>query len=222
MPSVALAGYSEATYYSESGYYGQSSYYSEASYGLTFTQPVTILGSTTVTGAVSKGGGSFVIDDPLDPLNKLLYHSFVESPDVKNLYDGTVTLDQNGEATVHLPAYFEALNKDFRYQVKPIDRAMPGLYVKSEVKNNQFTVAGGVAGGLVSWQVTGTRHDPYILANPINVEVQKGSDALVNRGEYVYPLGFDTHHYVLDAAAVLLVLALLQHFGAFTRLRRRG
>ncbi|NQV92954.1 hypothetical protein HQ403_00470, partial [Candidatus Kaiserbacteria bacterium] len=39
----------------------------------------------------------------------------------------------------------------------------------------------------VSWQVTGIRHDPYILANPIEVEVEKGPDQLVDKGEYVHP-----------------------------------
>jgi len=45
-----------------------------------------------------QGGGSFKIDHPLDPANKFLYHSFVESPDMKNVYDGVVTLDAKGEA----------------------------------------------------------------------------------------------------------------------------
>src|SRR5262249_35044584 len=61
------------------------------------------LGDVEVTGNLSKGGGSFKIDHPLDPENKYLYHSFVESPDMKNIYDGTVSTDQNGEATVQLP-----------------------------------------------------------------------------------------------------------------------
>jgi hypothetical protein len=38
-------------------------------------------GNLQVNGNVSKGGGSFRIDHPLDPENKYLYHSFVESPD---------------------------------------------------------------------------------------------------------------------------------------------
>ena len=57
-----------------------------------------------------------MIDHPLDPANKYLYHSFVESPDMKNIYDGVITTDANGDATVVMPDYFEALNKDFRYQ----------------------------------------------------------------------------------------------------------
>jgi len=79
-------------------------------------------GNLTVNGTVSKGGGSFKIDDPLDPANKTLSHSFVESPDMMNIYNGNVVTDRHGRATVELPAYFEALNGDFRYQLTVIGR----------------------------------------------------------------------------------------------------
>ena len=63
----------------------------------------------------------FIIDDPLDPANKYLIHSCVESPDRMNIYNGTiVTTDRNGTATVELPGYFEALNIDYRYQLTVI------------------------------------------------------------------------------------------------------
>ena len=64
-------------------------------------------GNVSVSGNLSKSGGSFKIDDPMDPANAYLYHSFVESPDMKNIYDGTVTTDVNGDATVILPDYFD-------------------------------------------------------------------------------------------------------------------
>src|SRR5207245_6984014 len=50
-------------------------------------------GNLNVTGNVSKGSGSFRIDHPLDPANKYLSHSFVESPDMMNVYNGVVVLD---------------------------------------------------------------------------------------------------------------------------------
>ena len=140
----------------------------------------------TVTGALSKGSGTFVIDHPLDPKNKLLYHSFVESPDVKNLYDGVATLDENGEAIIELPDYFEALNKEFRYQFFPHYEPMPDLYVKQEVSGNRFVIAGGSPGGEISWQVTGVRHDPYILANPVINEVEKTDSTEVKKGECLF------------------------------------
>ena len=146
-----------------------------------------ILGNLVVTGNISKTSSTFAIDYPLDPKNKILYHSFVESPDVKNIYDGVATLDQNGEATIELPDYFEALNKDYRYQFFPYKEAMPNLYIKQEVTDNHFTIAGGAPGGTISWQVTGIRHDPYILAHPIVPVVEKGPNALVDKGEYIFP-----------------------------------
>ena len=188
----ASAGYGEGAYYGEGTYYGygQVLYYAQVSYyttpGNVFTTPVTIRGNLTIEGSFHKGSGTFLIDHPLDPANKLLFHSFVESPDVKNIYDGLAEVDQNGEAEVQLPTYFEALNKDFRYQVKPLDKPAPNLYIKSEVKENRFTIAGGTPGGKVSWQVTGIRHDPYIVANPIIPEVEKGPDQIVDKGEYLY------------------------------------
>ncbi|HLI84991.1 MAG TPA: hypothetical protein VKV17_13800, partial [Bryobacteraceae bacterium] len=129
-------------------------------------------GKLTVVGNISKGGGSFRIDHPLDPENKYLYHSFVESPDMKNIYDGIVVLDEKGEATVTLPDWFEALNQDFRYQLTCIGGYAP-VYVASEVSGNKFRVAGGRPGLKVSWQVTGIRHDAYANAHRIPVEEEK-------------------------------------------------
>lgn len=162
--------------YSSTGDSGQTT----LSGNVLFASDVTILGS------LSKGSGTFVIDHPLKPRTHLLYHSFVESPDVKNIYDGIVRLDENGEATIQLPSYFEALNRNFRYQFFPLDEPMPGLYIKQGVTNNHFTIAGGEPDGKVSWQVTGIRHDPYILANPIVPEVEKGSGEIADKGECIF------------------------------------
>lgn len=161
---------------------------------ITITKDVKVTGQLSITGSLSKGSGTFLIDHPLDPKNKLLYHSFVESPDVKNLYDGTVTLDANGEAVIRLPDYFLALNKDFRYLASPVTPAMPNLHLKTGVHRRWwlfgpivFSVAGGAPGGLISWQVTGIRHDPFILANPIVPEVEKTNDTIVAKGVCILP-----------------------------------
>ena len=153
---------------------------------ITLTGNVKFLRNIAVIDKLSKGAGTFVIDHPQKPRTHLLYHSFVESNEVKNLYDGIVELDDNGEAVIRLPDYFEELNKDFRYQYFPIGEPMPNLYVKEKVKNNQFVLAGGKPGGRVSWQVTGVRHDPYIEANPLQVEVEKGPSELVDKGECLH------------------------------------
>lgn len=93
-------------------------------YGVYASGGAYVAGSLNVTGTVTKGGGGFLIDHPLDPANKLLEHSFVESPERKNIYDGIGTADAAGELSVQLPAYFEALNKEFRYQLTPLGRGM--------------------------------------------------------------------------------------------------
>jgi hypothetical protein len=126
------------------------------------------------SGTLTGGTKSFKIDHPLDPENKFLYHSCVESPDMKNIYDGVVVLDEKGEATVELPAYFEALNKDFRYQLTCVGGYAP-VYIAEEVHANRFKIAGGRAGLKVSWLVTGTRHDSYADAHRIQVEVEKSA-----------------------------------------------
>ena len=144
-------------------------------------------GKVHVQGTLSKSAGGFRIDHPLDPANKYLNHSFVESPDMKNVYDGVVLLDANGEAWVQLPEWFEALNQDFRYQLTPIGAPMPNLYIAQKIQGNRFKIAGGVPGKEVSWQVTGIRHDPFAERNRIPVEEDKPAD---ERGTYLYPEGY--------------------------------
>ena len=90
-------------------------------------------GKVRITGNLEKAGGSFKIDHPLDPSNKYLRHSFVESPDMKNVYDGVVALDEKGEAEIDLPDWFSALNKDFRYQLTAIGAPGPNLYIAEEI-----------------------------------------------------------------------------------------
>lgn len=141
-------------------------------------------GDVDVNGTLTKSGGSFKIDHPLDPANKFLYHSFVESPDMKNIYDGVVTLDASGGATVTLPAWFEALNTNFRYLLTPIGAAAPNLHIAAEISGQSFKIAGGIAGMKVCWQVTGTRQDAWAKAHPIPVEQDKTSS---QRGHYLHP-----------------------------------
>jgi hypothetical protein len=143
-------------------------------------------GDVNVLGNLFKGGGAFKIDHPLDPENKYLSHSFVESPDMKNIYDGVAVFDGAGEATVSLPEWFEALNKDFRYQLTPMGAAFVP-YVSEEIARNQFKIAGGIRGKKVSWQVTGIRHDAFANANRIAVEETKPAAAV---GTYLHPEAF--------------------------------
>jgi hypothetical protein len=140
-------------------------------------------GDVSVQGTLTKSAGSFRIDHPLDPANKYLSHSFVESPDMKNIYDGVVVLDGSGRAVVELPEWFEALNRDFRYQLTCIGAFAP-VYVAEKISGNRFTIAGGEPGMEVSWLVTGIRHDPYAEAHRIPVEEAKPSREV---GKYSNP-----------------------------------
>ncbi len=153
-------------------------------------------GPVYVTGALTKAGGGFKIDHPLDPANQYLYHSFVESPDMKNIYDGIVVLDAKGEAWAELPAWFEAVNRDFRYQLTSIGAYAP-VYVAREIFNNRFQIAGGKAGQKISWQVTGIRHDPWAEQYRVPVEEFKSAQ---ERGRYLHPqLYGKSHAFALDA-----------------------
>ena len=140
-------------------------------------------GDVDIVGNISKSGGSFRIDHPLDPANKYLSHSFVESPDMKNIYDGVAVLDANGEAEIELPAWFETLNRDFRYQLTCIGGYAP-VYIAEKVRDNRFKIAGGQPGLEVSWLVTGIRQDAWAKAHPIPVEEDKSPD---KQGYYLHP-----------------------------------
>ena len=41
---------------------------------------------------------------------------------------------------------FDAINKDFRYQLTAIGAPMPNLNIAEEIKDNHFIIAGGKAG----------------------------------------------------------------------------
>jgi hypothetical protein len=140
-------------------------------------------GNVTVHGNLSKSGGSFQIDHPLDPANKYLYHSFVESPDMKNIYDGNVITDGSGRATVTLPDWFEALNRDFRYQLTTIGQPAQ-VWVESKIANHSFSIRSDKPNVEVSWQVTGIRQDAWANAHRIPVEVEK---AKTDQGHYLHP-----------------------------------
>ncbi|MFB3908829.1 MAG: hypothetical protein ACE15D_10540 [Candidatus Eisenbacteria bacterium] len=145
-------------------------------------------GRVHVAGILSKASGSFKIDHPLDPLNKTLSHSFVESPDMMNIYNGNVTTDEKGLARVDLPGYFEALNRDFRYQLTVLGE-FANATIAEEVKDNSFVIRTDKPSVRVSWQVTGIRHDAWAAAHPIVVEEEKSS---AEQGHYINPGAYGT------------------------------
>jgi hypothetical protein len=142
------------------------------------TGRVVINGDLTVLGAKA-----FTMDHPLDPANKTLVHAAVESNEVLNTYSGNITTDGSGKATVKLPAYFEALNKDFRYQLTVIGSFAQAIIAK-KVTGNQFEIATNQPNVEVSWQVTGVRNDARMRMNPFQAEVVKPA---AEKGKYYDP-----------------------------------
>jgi hypothetical protein len=142
-------------------------------------------GNLSVAGNFNVSGGTknFKIDHPLDPENKYLYHAAIESSEVLNLYSGNITTDANGDAVVQLPDWFEALNRDFRYQLTIIGSFAQAI-VANEIKDNRFTIKTNGARVKVSWQVIGVRSDPVMLAHPFKVEEDKAER---ERGYYLNP-----------------------------------
>jgi hypothetical protein len=173
-----VVGHTDGT--SAAGIFGESSSGGFAGF---FNGVVGIDGNLAIAGNIFKSGGGFMIDHPLDPGNKYLCHSFVESPDMLNVHNGNVTTDLNGEATVALPDYFEVINQDFRYQLTVIGQFAQAI-VAQEIRNNRFTIKTDQPGVKVSWQVTGIRRDPWAVANRIAVEEEK---AAADKGRYLHP-----------------------------------
>jgi len=140
-------------------------------------------GDLQVVGAITAGTKDFKIDHPLDPANKYLVHASVESSEMMNIYTGNITTDGDGAATVQLPEWFEALNRDFRYQLTVMGQFAQAI-VADKVANHHFRIKTDKPNVEVSWQVTGIRHDAFANANRLQVEVEK---APADRGRYLHP-----------------------------------
>jgi hypothetical protein len=100
-----------------------------------------------------------------------------------NVYNGNVTTDRRGFAEITLPDYFDALNRDFRYQLTVIGQFAKAIVAK-EISHNRFTIRTNRPGVKVSWQVTGIRQDAYANAHRIPVEVEKPPQ---EQGKYLHP-----------------------------------
>jgi hypothetical protein len=149
------------------------------------------LGNVRITGNLSKAGGGFEIDHPLDPENKYLSHSFVESPDRLNIYNGTVTTDDDGAAVVVLPGYFNALNHQCCYQLTVIGQFAQAIVAEEVGQDNEFTIKTSEPRITVSWQVTGIRQDPWAVENRIEAETEKTAE---ERGRYLHPELWERPH----------------------------
>jgi len=160
-----------------SGIYGENT--SSSNYAGWFKGNVEITG--TCTGCVGPSG--LQIDDPLDPAHKYLQHSSVASSQQLDIYSGNVTTNGKGFATVTMPGWFQALNRNFRYQLTSLS-GLQAVAVAKEIAHNRFTIQSEKPHAKVSWQVTGIRHDRFAKAHPVRVVVPK---AKKDQGRYLHP-----------------------------------
>jgi hypothetical protein len=140
--------------------------------GLLVASGAVVHGNLHVAGRISKGGGGFRIDHPLDPDRRWLSHSFVESPDMLTVYAGTATTDERCRAVVTLPPYFDALNSGPCVQVTPVGE-LAVVAVEGSVVDGAFAILSDRPGVRVHWQVTGVRQDAWARQNRIPVEEDK-------------------------------------------------
>ncbi|WP_406335900.1 hypothetical protein [Streptomyces sp. NBC_00203] len=144
-------------------------------------------GDVNITGTLSKGGGGFRIDHPIDPANKYLSHSFVESPEMLNVYRGTITTDADGKATVELPAYVHVLNADVSYHLTVVGDVGTAS-VTEPLQDNRFGLRTDRPGAAVCWLLFGVRQDRWAQAHRIQVEEDKSDEA---RDRYLHPHLFE-------------------------------
>ncbi len=164
------------------GFSGNNSIYGSLGHGNQYA--LLGVGDVLITGNLAKGSGTFKIDHPQDPENKYLIHSFVESPDMMNVYNGNVITDQTGSATVKLPDYFLALNKEFRYQLTAIGIFAQAIIAEEVNAANEFKIKTDKPNVKISWQVTGIRQDAYANAHRIKDVVEKKGE---EKGKYIHP-----------------------------------
>ncbi len=110
----------------------------------------------TRVGILSKAGGTFTIDHPLDPDGKVLNHYFVESPEMVLIYQGETVIGPDGRAEVALPDYFDALTRSPMISLTGIGG--PDVYIVQNVEHNRFVI-GGTPGLEIDWLVTAERKD---------------------------------------------------------------
>lgn len=140
-------------------------------------------GDVYTTGSVFGSNAVVEIDHPIDPENKYLIQSSVVSSDMKSVTDGVVVTDGTGAAVVTLPDWFEAGNRDFRYQLTAVGQ-FSQVIVSSEIANNKFTIRTDKGNVKVCWQVTGIRQDAWANAHRLPNEVEKSDP---EKGHYIHP-----------------------------------
>ncbi len=170
--------------YNGSGAWGALGYYTGSTvYAGYFS------GNVNITGSISKGSGSFLIDHPLDPLNKTLRHNFVESPGNLCIYPGKIKLDASGKAEVKMPDYYIALVKEEEAiaQITPVGK--PFLTGCEWSKDFTTLIIYGEPDREIYYSVIADRDDPVIHQLYKPVEEEKGNGNFT-KGKLLYPKAY--------------------------------
>lgn len=135
-------------------------------------------GNLTIRGTIAKGGGTFLIDHPLDPLNKNLRHGFVESTEYLNLYRGLGTLE-NGRFDIDIDAVFgmsdgtfAALNADVMVTSLQNQNGFERVCIQGDPSTGKFTIVceNETSTAVIAWMVSGRRKDAFVLHLDENCE----------------------------------------------------
>ena len=113
----------------------------------------------------------FIIDHPLDPVNKHLVHICLEGPEAGVYYRGKGEIVNGTSAKIQLPAYVGALCTDLTVQITHIYDGALKLFSAGEVDTavNAFTVYG--ENGRFNWLVLGKRSDVIVEPNKADMTV---------------------------------------------------
>jgi hypothetical protein len=181
-----VAGYSSANSGNTVGVYGSAVSSSSSAYGVWGYAPSTGFAVYASGRLGASGTKSFRIDHPLDPANYYLNHYCTEAPEPLNAYSGNATTDAQGYAVVQLPRYFEAINRDFRYQLTVVDSSDDFVLAKvvREIQNNQFVIRTSKPFVKVSWRVEAVRNDPWVQHYGFQTEQEKEDEI---KGKYLHP-----------------------------------
>jgi hypothetical protein len=181
--TYGVYGWSDST--AGTGVYGRAEATSGTNYG--------VLGQTNSTSSgygvyaigrfAASGTKSFQIDHPLQPETHFLNHFCTEAPEPLNAYSGNVVTDAQGYATVILPNYFEAVNRDFRYQLTVMGQFAQAI-VAEKIRNNQFVIRTDKPNVEVSWRVEAIRNDRWVQQNGFQTEQEKPEEY---QGRYLHP-----------------------------------
>jgi hypothetical protein len=117
-------------------------------------------------------GKTFIIDHPLDPVNKHLVHVCLEGPEAGVYYRGKGEIVNGSFVEVQLPSYVGALCTDLTVQITHIYDGSVKVFSASEVDTaaNTFTVHG--ENGRFNWLVHGKRGDVTVEPNKADVTVR--------------------------------------------------